>query len=182
MRSPAERPETVADIGAFSRVVRLVARPVVVVTVEHEGRRRAMTAGSFGPLSWAVPTISVNFADDAQTLELIRAATHFVVNVLRADQTELSEQLSRVDLDGVEQVRDLDTREASSGAHILPGIIGALECRKTELIPIGDHTLVIGIVEQAYADGSEGFPLVTRDGHYHGLGPVLGSVEFVRRA
>jgi flavin reductase (DIM6/NTAB) family NADH-FMN oxidoreductase RutF len=181
MRSPLERPQSLAEIGAFSRVVRLVARPVVVVTVEHAGQRRAMTAGSFGPLSWAVPTVCVNFADDAQTLVLIREATHFVVNVLRDDQVELSERLSRVDLDAEEQVHDLDIREAGSGAHVLPGIIGALECRKTTVVPVVDHTLVIGTVERAYP-GLDGNPLVTRDGRYHGLGPVLGEVNFVRRA
>jgi 3-hydroxy-9,10-secoandrosta-1,3,5(10)-triene-9,17-dione monooxygenase reductase component len=96
----------------------------------------------------------------------------FAVNVLAADQFELSAQFA---LSGNEELRfeGLACREGPSGSPWLPDTLAVLDCRIVAAHEAGDHVILVGEVEAAEADPTRE-PLLYYDGGYRRLAP-LGS-------
>ena len=89
----------------------------------------------------------------------------FAVNMLAQDQEFVSRRFASSEAD---QFRELGYREGTSGAPLIAGAIATVECRIIELLPGGDHTIVIGIVEATAV--AEGKPLLYFRGGYGQLG------------
>jgi len=138
----------------------------VVTTRGPDGRAVGLTVNSFASLSLDPPLLLWSLANRSPNRRAFRAASHFAINVLAADQMALARRFANPALadkfDGVAW--------QPADAHEVPLLAGALasfvcECR--DAIEAGDHTLFIGRVEQhTHADGE---PLVFHGGHFAAL-------------
>lgn len=132
------------DPDAFRSVLGRFASGVTVVTVhDANGNDQGMTVSAFSSVSLSPPLVMVCIGLDASLHPVIEHATHFGVNILSAGQEALSRRfaahLDRFDGVGFER--------GESGVALLRGALAFLECRIVARHPAGDHTIVIGEVE-----------------------------------
>jgi flavin reductase (DIM6/NTAB) family NADH-FMN oxidoreductase RutF len=156
------------DRQLFKSVLRRWASGVTIVTTRAGERVLGMTASSFASVSLDPPLVLVCADKRAHTQPLIEESGVFAVNVLSAEQRELSHRFATT---GNEALRfeGIESRVGPTGAPWLPGALAVLDCRVVAAHDAGDHVIYVGEVEAAeYADDRE--PLLYFDARYHRLG------------
>ena len=131
-------------------LLRTVPAPVTVVTVDVEGERLGLTVAAFVSLSLDPPLVGVAVSRHAAMHELLRRADAFAVNVLAAGQEHVAQHFAR----GVPPIglwQGVDVRDGLTGAPLLDGAAGWLECRPEDVHSMGDHSLFVGQVVRAEA-------------------------------
>ena len=164
----AERPESVpADGEGLRGLLRQMASPVVVVTCVGEGGPRGATIGSFTSASLAPPLVTFNVTHGTRFHEALEAAPSFAVHLLASDQAALATRFAIPDLD--DQLDAVSHARTPRGLPLLEGTLGVLLCRPHARATAGDHTLVVGRVEEI-VPGREGEPLLYFRQSYRGVG------------
>ena len=158
---------TVSRGEELRRLMRRFPTGVAVVSVEVGGERLGLTVGSLVSLSLDPPLVGAAISRQAALHELLRTAGSFGVSLLAADQPALAAHFAR----GVPPIAHwtgIAVRPgAETGAPLLEGALGWLECRTTAELPVGDHTLFVGDVV-AVEHGRPARPLVYVDRAYAG--------------
>lgn len=124
--------------------------PVVLITSKNtDGKMNVFTAGWVGTACTRPPMITVAIRPERLSYEYIKNTGEFVVNLPKAQMTH------EVDFCGVRSGRQLDklkamgfTTEASLKINV-PQIVEcpvSLECRVSNIIPLGSHDLFIAEV------------------------------------
>lgn len=143
------------DEKTFRSAMAQFVSGVTVVTTGHEGKRFGMTVASFTSLSLEPPLVLVCIERRVASHEAIREAGHFAVNFLSAEQQALSNQFaSRAE----DRFAGVATTSGINGDPLLDGALCTIECRLTEALPGGDHSIFVGEVLSAKI--TEAAPLV----------------------
>jgi flavin reductase (DIM6/NTAB) family NADH-FMN oxidoreductase RutF len=98
---------------------------------------------------------------DASMHPVLSQVTHFAVNVLAEGQEPLARRFAAPETDRFDGV---GYERGATGAPILDDVVAYLECRKTTMLPGGDHTVFVGEVEHAEVHSSG--PLLYYRGGY----------------
>lgn len=138
----------------------------VLTTRDHSGNPVGMTASSLASVSLAPPLVSVCVDVSADMHRALSSSGDFVINILAAGQTALSQRFAQVAAE--ERFRGVPWRETASGLIVLGGALAHIECERFADFPLGDHTLFVGRVTGG--DATDGDPLVYFRGSYRGLG------------
>jgi flavin reductase (DIM6/NTAB) family NADH-FMN oxidoreductase RutF len=134
---------------------------VAVLTVDVEGERLGLTVGSVVSLSLEPPLVGVSVSRQAAMHELLRRAEGFALSLLAGDQEAVAQHFAR----GVPPFahwHGIATRAGATGAPLLDGALGWVECRPPEERPAGDHTLFVG--EVVSVEQGRGGPALVRVG------------------
>lgn len=115
----------------------------VVTTVDERGRPRGMTANSFTSVSLDPPLVLVGVDRSAASCAAFCDSGGYVVHILGAHQRDLAVKFASKDPDKFE---GLDRRSGASGAPILAGVPGWIDCMTEQVVDAGDHVLLIGRV------------------------------------
>jgi len=83
------------NLRAFRRALGQFATGVTIITACVGDRLAGVTANSFTSVSLDPPLVLWSLESKAQSLPVFREASHFAVNVLAADQVDLSTRFSR---------------------------------------------------------------------------------------
>jgi flavin reductase (DIM6/NTAB) family NADH-FMN oxidoreductase RutF len=135
------------DSDEFRSVLGRFATGVTVVTARDTASvDHGLTVNSFTSLSLVPPLILVCIDHEASLLPAMTACSHFVVNILAANQEALGRRFAAPETDRFEGV---GFTRGTCGAPILDDVLAYLECRAARSIPAGDHTIFIGEVEHA---------------------------------
>lgn len=125
---------------------------VTVVTARDSADAdHGMTVSAFVPVSVEPPLILVCIARRARMHGVLADATHFGVNVLRADAADVARRFSSV----ADRFGDVEVERGASGVPLLSGAVARLECRVERRYWGGDHTIFIGEVVEGRIDGGE---------------------------
>ncbi|MER6996355.1 flavin reductase family protein [Streptomyces sp. NPDC000410] len=117
---------------------------VAVITArEPDGRPAGMAVQSFSSVSLDPPLICFCPAHTSSTWPRIRAAGRFAVNVLAADQLELSRQFA---VTGGDKFAGVRWRPGAGGAPLLDGALATVECELADVLDGGDHAIALGRV------------------------------------
>jgi 3-hydroxy-9,10-secoandrosta-1,3,5(10)-triene-9,17-dione monooxygenase reductase component len=147
------------------------ATGVSVVTASHEGHDAGLTVNALLSVSLEPPSLLVSLQKDVDTLGVIEQSGSFAVSVLSARQRAVSERFARA-VPSVEKFRELPVHRGATGAPILDGVIAAVECRLTSVVPAHDHRLLLGEVVRTEL-GSDTSPLLFfRSGYGAEEGPL----------
>lgn len=164
--------ETAFDPREFRDLFGRFATGVTVVTINDGGDGHAMTANAVSSLSLDPMLLLVCVERSNSAHPFFERAESFAVNILAADQRELSDRFAR---HGDEQ-RTMDGvahHIGVAGSPIIEGTLGYAECRVVDRHPGGDHTIVVGEVVDLAAGTAEEAPLVFFRGQYRELaGPA----------
>jgi flavin reductase (DIM6/NTAB) family NADH-FMN oxidoreductase RutF len=138
---------------------------VAVVTVDAAGERLGLTVGTLLSLSLEPPLVGVSISRQAALHELLRDAGAFAASLLAAGQEALAQHFAR----GVPPIalwHGIPVHPGpETGAPLLDGALGWVECRLAAEHTAGDHTLFVGEVVST-ALGTNAAPLVHLGGGY----------------
>ena len=146
-------------------VMRRFPAGIAVLTLNAEGQRFGITVGSLVSLSLDPPLVGATIGRDSAAHELLRTAGGFSVSLLSEEQLRLAQHFAR----GVPPIGlwvGIAHREAASGAPLLDGALGWLDCDVWAEYDAGDHTFFVGLVTHVEL-GERRRGIVYRDGAYH---------------
>ncbi|MDI2028228.1 flavin reductase family protein [Saccharopolyspora sp. TS4A08] len=135
---------------------------VVVVSAVGSDGPIGLTCQSFASLSLEPPLVTFAVARTSRTWPRIRDVGSFCVNILAADQRELSQQFSR---SGADKFAGVEWSPSPLGAPVLDGVVAWIDCELRHEYDGGDHTIVIGEVHDLAGTG-ERRPLLFHRGDY----------------
>jgi flavin reductase (DIM6/NTAB) family NADH-FMN oxidoreductase RutF len=133
----------------------------VITTRTPDGRNVGMTANSFSSVSLDPPLVLWSISRNAPSLADYLSCGHFAINILGADQHDLSGRFARPAPDKFSGVA---FKAGEAGVPLLDGVIATLVCRNVTQYEGGDHLIFLGQIEH-YRHGT-GEPLVFHCGQY----------------
>jgi flavin reductase (DIM6/NTAB) family NADH-FMN oxidoreductase RutF len=115
---------------------------VAVVTVDAQGQKLGLTVGSLVSLSLDPPLVGFAVSREAAMHELLRQAGGCALSLLAAGQDWLAQHFAR----GVPPIamwHGVATEPGASGAPLLVGALGWIECAIREEVAVGTHTFFV---------------------------------------
>lgn len=153
------------DGQQLRRVMGLFATGVTIVTTrDAAGHPYGLTANAVSSLSLDPPLVLVCIDRKAETFPHFAASRCFVVNILAADQQELSRRFA---VSGGDKFAGVAHTLNCDGVPVLAGTLGHLECRIVASHDGGDHVIHVGEAHAGQARG--GAPLCYFAGAYRRL-------------
>ena len=142
----------------FRSALSRFATGVTVVTCRSKLGPLGITANSFASVSLDPPLVLWSPAKSSSRHDAFVQADRFVIHVLDETQTALCSQFTKDGLD----FTGLEIDELSGGVPLIKGCMAHFECTPFNTHDAGDHTIVVGRVETAFA--RDGAPLVFSGG------------------
>jgi len=137
---------------------------VTVITSMSGGEPVGMTCQSFSSVSLHPPLVMFIPAKTSRAWPMMQRAGFFAVNFLASDQEDVSTTFATK---GVDKFAGIDwTPAAATGAPLLPGTLGHVDCTIHAVYEAGDHYLVVGRVQDLQV-GKDGDALLFYRGAYH---------------
>ena len=147
----------------FRAALGLFATGVTIVTARTaDGRLVGLTANSFNSVSLSPPLVLWSLGRQAGSLPVFSTGSHYVINILAAEQKELAERFSTRDID---RFAGVAWREGAGGAPVLEGVAASFECANRSRYEEGDHVIFVGAVE-ACTSRPGAKPLIFHGGRY----------------
>jgi flavin reductase (DIM6/NTAB) family NADH-FMN oxidoreductase RutF len=144
--APVDAAAAPFDLLDFRKALGIFATGVTIVTARgRRGEPVGLTVNSFTSVSLDPPLVLWSQSLYAKTLPAFQEASHFVVNILAADQIDLSKRFA-----GEHDDRFLDVAHIvpEHGAPVIAGCAAHFECRNEDRHYGGDHVIFIGRVER----------------------------------
>jgi flavin reductase (DIM6/NTAB) family NADH-FMN oxidoreductase RutF len=140
------------DEAAFKYAMSHFASGVTVVTTELDGKPFGMTVASFASLSLHPPLVLICIEKTVKTHDAIAGSGKFGVSILRSDQQEIS---SRFASRAEDKFAGIEVRRGTLEVPLIGGALTTLECRVTNQLPGGDHSIFVGeVIDAQTIDGT----------------------------
>jgi flavin reductase (DIM6/NTAB) family NADH-FMN oxidoreductase RutF len=117
----------------------------VVTTLDASGAPCGFTANSFTSVSIDPPLLLVNIARSAFGCDAFTESRGFAVNILAANQRDLSNRFARA---GTDKFANQKWQTAVTGSPIIDEVVAWFDCEHFEQVDAGDHIILIGRVLQ----------------------------------
>jgi flavin reductase (DIM6/NTAB) family NADH-FMN oxidoreductase RutF len=164
--SQPQREAGTVDPQSFRNALGCFTTGVTVITaVAPSGELLGVTANSFNSVSLDPPLVLFSLHRAAYSLGAFTDGGRFAVNILGADQRELSMRFAKALGD---KWSGVEYELWDTGAPILKGCLASFECRTRALYDGGDHVIFLGEVLRLRT-GEVGRPLLYFRGRYRGL-------------
>jgi flavin reductase (DIM6/NTAB) family NADH-FMN oxidoreductase RutF len=137
----------------------------VITTLRASGELHGLTANAFTSVSLIPPLVLICVDKKAESYPCFEETKVFTVNILASDQEAISRRFA---VSGGDKFQGVAYRAGANNAPILEGALAYIECRVTNTIDGGDHTIYLGEVEQA--ETREVKPLLFFRGGYREIG------------
>lgn len=137
------------------------ATGVTLLTTRFDEGVLGMTANAVMSLSLEPPLVVVSVDKKNSMHECVMRGKCFALNMLRADQEEISRRFA---MSGPKDFSGLRLTAAETGAPILVDAIAYVDCKLVEILPGGDHDMFVG--EPIAGGVREGEPLIFFGGEY----------------
>ncbi|GAB7007478.1 flavin reductase family protein [Nocardioides sp. AN3] len=137
------------DAGTFRSVLGHFCSGVTVVAALQGDEPVGLTCQSFFSLSLDPALVAFSVSRTSTTFPAIREVGSLVINILGADQEEMSNGFAR---SGFDKWAGVEWRPGKVAGHpVINGVVAHLECDIRDVIDAGDHTLVIAEVRHLEA-------------------------------
>lgn len=155
----ADHPATGIPVGAsdFRAAMRLIVGNVSIITAGIGTERSGLVVTSLSSLSAEPPMLIACVNRSSSTLPLIERYRHFGASSLGPHHHDIAVRFSGVGgLKGNDRYKGADWVTLNTGASLLANAVCAFDCRLSELLERGTHSIVIGVVEAVRIhDGGE---------------------------
>ena len=138
------------------------ATGVTVASTTDGDSTWGMTANGVTSLSLDPPLVLLAVQRDSQSHEKFEQAGCYALNILSAEQQELSDRFA---FKGPKDFSGLDVKRAETGAPILHDVLGWVDCKVVEILTGGDHDIFIGEIVAGECS-EQGDPLLYYAGGY----------------
>jgi flavin reductase (DIM6/NTAB) family NADH-FMN oxidoreductase RutF len=151
----------------FKNALKSWATGVTVVTSKTEGfGLRGMTATSFSSVSLDPPQILVCINKSADTGDAVLEGKSFAINILKADQQEISNQFAGA-TSQEERFANVNWHEGVTGSPVIDDALASIECTVVQQVLAGTHWVIIGEVQSVNCRSGE--PLLYYNSSYREL-------------
>jgi flavin reductase (DIM6/NTAB) family NADH-FMN oxidoreductase RutF/DNA-binding FadR family transcriptional regulator len=133
----------------FREVIGHFASGVTVITACREGTDYGMTASAVSSLSLEPPMLLVCVNKATVTERAISSSGAFGVNILHEDQGHVAERFAG--RHSPDKFDDVEVSYGQLGIPMLEDALARIECRVSEKVSGGTHTVFLGRVERAEA-------------------------------
>ena len=142
--------------------MRSLAHAVSIIAASHDGHRFGMTATAVCSATAEPPTVLVCLNKGSATHGAVTRSRAFCVNVLRADDSDLSNLFSGAQ-SGESRFKSREWSKLATGSPVLVDALVSFDCRVVKKLAHGSHTIFLGQVEQVLF-GKKGRPLLYSEG------------------
>jgi 4-nitrophenol 2-monooxygenase / 4-nitrocatechol 4-monooxygenase, reductase component len=149
------------DPAVFREVISNFMSGVVIVTARHQDSIQGMTVSAISSLSLDPPMLVICLNRKARTQDLVHQAGAFAVNILGEEQGHLADRFASKHDD---RFAGVGHHPGLTGAPVLDGVLGVVECRVDEAVTGGSHRVFLGRV--VHAEAGEGTPLAYYQGKF----------------
>ncbi len=157
------------DSRRFRTVLGSYPTGVVIVTaVDSAGLPCGMVIGSFSSVSLDPPLVSFCAASSSKSFARMRSSASFCVNVVSHRQEALCRAFAS---SAADKFAGFSWELAPSGVPRIPGAAAWVDCDLEQVIPAGDHFLVLGRVTSLDSD-PDALPLIFFQGGYGRFSPA----------
>lgn len=163
MSTLATRLATPERLDRFRQAMRRFPSGVTVVTGRVNDRTHGITVSSFCSVSMQPPLVLVCLNNVGRAAEALLSADKFAINILAAGQESVSNACAGPR--GEEWLTAATSRVGADEVPVVRGATAALVCTMFNRYPAGDHTIVLGHVDEVIL-GSDRMPLAYHDGSY----------------
>jgi len=137
----------------FRRTMARFATGVTVVTTVFDSTFYGLTVNAFCSVSLNPSLVLVSIEQSSQTHAMMQKSHIYAVNILTAQQQELSDYFARKDIDGSKSFSHIKLHTATTGAPLFDEALAQIDCRVVTTYEGGDHTLFLGeVVDVNYND------------------------------
>jgi 3-hydroxy-9,10-secoandrosta-1,3,5(10)-triene-9,17-dione monooxygenase reductase component len=133
----------------------------VITTLDKDGGYIGVTASSFNSVSLDPPLILWSLDKNSYSLPSFVEAQYFIVNVLTAEQSELSKRFA---MQGNDKFSGLDVSKGIGGVPMLSKCAARFQCKLKYVYEGGDHFIIVGEVQ--HFDSEDASPLLYHKGEY----------------
>lgn len=135
----------------------------IITTLDTEGAPVGLTANSFSSLSLDPPLVLFCLDRNVVSFQAFHSNRHFAVNILGADQEDMSRRFAR---SGSDKWNDVEFKRWDTGCPIFDGCIANMECDIDSIYEGGDHVIIVGKVIRMAGDNAGNPPLTYYCGEY----------------
>jgi 3-hydroxy-9,10-secoandrosta-1,3,5(10)-triene-9,17-dione monooxygenase reductase component len=151
------------DAAKYRQVLGHFPTGVTVITAQSDGAPVGLAVGSFASLSLDPPLVLFCPGNQSSSWPKIRSAGSFCVNILGADQEHVCRVFASKEPDKFAAVKWSATEH--TGSPLIDGALAWIDCDIEQVLPGGDHDIVVGRVRNLDASDTAG-PLVFYRGGY----------------
>ena len=155
MTNPADTQILRAVAGAFATGV------TVVTTKKEKGEVHGMTANSFVCVSFEPPLVLFSVDKRATLYSMLKIDRLFGISILCDRQQSISNHFA-----GFSSLEDENVFEEADGVPLIKDCLAWYTVRVTQIIPAGDHKLVLCAIKDLYRNHEKKKPLVYFSGKY----------------
>lgn len=153
---------------AYRDALRHYPSGVTIVTIQSAGKIHGLTVSAFASVSPEPPLVMVIIDHRHKAHEMLQEpGAVFAINILRQDQTELSNRFAWVKDE--DRFAEGEWGVAVTGAPILTNALAWLDCTLYTQVVAGTHTVYIGEVKASAVPEPDAPPLVYWNRGYRGL-------------
>ena len=136
----------------------------LVTTTDSDERNWGFTASAFSSLSLDPPLVLVCLSKAADCCSAFTNAQKFGVSILRREHEALARRFATK---GHDKFAGEEFSKGDLGVPVLPDALAVLECTTDALVPAGDHTILIGLVQHVRVQ--DGHAAIYFKGDFHSL-------------
>ncbi len=138
-------------MGKLEEVFRKVLNGVFVVTTRDGDKVNGMTAAWATRASFNPPMVSISIGKPRYSHDMIMRSGVFALNILSEEQVTQGKHFGFKSGRNTDKFKDIEYTTCITGAPILKGIAGYLDCKVVNSCDAGDHTIFVGEVLDAGA-------------------------------
>lgn len=156
------------DSHIFRETLAQFATGVTVVISGTPGAIHGMTVNSFTSVSLDPPLVLLCADNRSDTYRAIKQSQRFTVSILSDQQESVSQQFALIGPQD-ELFAQIACASGIGGVPYLLNSLGYLDCAVQDIIPAGDHHIILGHVDHL-ARLTPGYPLLYFKSQYYYLG------------
>ncbi len=154
------------DSRALRNALGRFATGVTIVTaIDPDGHPIGLTVNSFSAVSLEPALVLWCLDNNSHNLAAFRKASHYAINILAADQQDISNRFATWPAD---RFVGLHWQPGVGGAPVFPGCCASFQVANDTQHAAGDHTIFVGRVEH-FSENAEHPPLLFHAGSYAAL-------------
>jgi flavin reductase ActVB len=157
-------------VSGFREAMSLLAAGVVMVTTRVDNRPWGLTVSACCSVSMSPPMLLVSLGSTTASAGAIEASGHFGVSILGERLIDAARFGSaRGAPKFIDEFHD-EASDERSATPVVAGAISHIDCAVVQTLPVADHVIFLGRVENVLGASRSEDPLVYHDRRWHRLG------------
>jgi len=150
-------------------LLQMIPDALYVLTSRSGGKTAASTVTWLSQASFKPPLVMTALKKDSHTFQVVQEAKAFVLNYLGEGQKDMAQKFFKhLEPEGNQLAGETFESSPTLGYPVFPTMAGFLECRVTDIVDRGDHSVVVAEVVEAGMGSTPGPLLLSSTGWKYG--------------